>query len=405
MKRNLFSKFHTRHSSRKKLPSINWVSLICIIALLIMGVLFIRSACAIRTGDVKYLHLQMIYKWIPLGMCLYFGIAKLDYRRWNDWSWVAYLFSLVVLMLVLIPGIGTERMGARRWLFGLQPSEFAKIVVIPMLAFILSRSTIEHGIRKLVIVIIAVMLPAMLIALQPDLGSAIVLMPVMVAMLFVSGCAPKTLMALCLSVVLFASVFVGAIVIPEKLPPEKKERVERITSKVIFPHWKKRILVFAFPEKDPLGAGWNKRQSEIAVGFGGKWGKGYLNGTQNILGFLPHSVSSTDFIYSVIAEETGFAGSLLLMVLFSGLIGSIVFTGILCRDSAGRLMCTGVAALLFTHIFVNVAMTVGIMPITGIPLPLISYGGSFTISTLALLGLVQSISIHGNTPDRSGAKY
>jgi rod shape determining protein RodA len=170
---------------------------------------------------------------------------------------------------------------------------------------------------------------------------------------------------------------------------------------VIYPHWKKRVLTFAFPDRDPLGAGWNKRQSEIAVGSGGLWGKGYLNGTQNVLGFLPRSVSSTDFIFSVIAEETGFVGSLVLLGLYLGVFGAVATTGFLCRDSVGRLVCAGVGTLLFVHVFVNIAMTVGRVPITGLPLPLISYGGSFTISTMAMLGLVQSVAVHGQRPDRS----
>lgn len=401
MKLNPFPNFHKRHHelTAKKFPSINWVMLACTVALLIIGVLFIKSACAIRTDSVRYLYLQMIYKWIPAGMVAHFVIAKIDYRRWIDWVWIVYAAAIFALVLVLIPGIGTEQLGARRWLFGLQPSEFAKLIVIPTMVFFVARSNIENGAAKLWVTILVAAVPAVLIMLQPDLGSAIVLVPTALGILFVAGCAPRMLTALVLSAVIFASVFVGAILLPERLPEAKRERVERVTDKVIFPHWKKRILVFAHPERDPLGAGWNKRQSEIAVGSGGTWGKGYLKGTQNILGFLPRAVASTDFIYSVIAEETGFAGSLVLLCLFGGLLGSIAFTGIFCRDAAGRLVCTGVAVLLFTHIFVNVAMTIGKMPITGIPLPLISYGGSFTISTLALLGLVQSVAIHGNTPE------
>ncbi len=238
----------------------------------------------------------------------------------------------------------------------------------------------------------------MLAALQPDLGTALVLVPIAVTMVFVAGCAPRTLATLCVAGLLFVAAFMAAALLPEKLPPGPREKVEAVVDNVMFPHWQKRIEVFVYPDRDPLGAGWNKRQSEIAVGSGGRWGKGYLNGTQNILGFLPPAVSSTDFIYSVIAEETGFNGSVILIVLYGVLLGGIVATGLICRDTTGRLICTGVAALLFTHVFVNLAMTIGKMPITGIPLPLISYGGSFTISTMALLGLVQSVAIHGNKP-------
>jgi len=392
------SKLKHNPFAARKMPPINWVLAVCMVLLLVVGVLFIRSACATRTGDVRYLHLRMINHWIPIGIAVHVLVATANYRKWNDWAWVFYVLALLALVLVMIPGIGTERMGARRWLFGFQPSEFAKFVTVPMLAFVLVGSTIRHGPRKFFLAILVAAVPALMITMQPDLGTALSLVPTVLAMAYVSGCAPRTLMALCLSGLILAGVFVGAVLLPEKLPSERKAKVERIVDKVVCPHWKKRILVFAYPDRDPLGAGWNKRQSEIAVGSGGKNGKGYLKGTQNILGFLPRAVSSTDFIYSVIAEETGFIGSMILLVLFGGLLGSIVVTGILCRDGTGRLICAGVAALLFTHIFVNVAMTIGKMPITGIPLPLISYGGSFTISTLAMLGLVQSVAIHGRKP-------
>lgn len=382
----------------RKLPPLNWVVLGSMLLLLVVGVVFIRSASATRTGSVRYLHLRMLFQWIPIGLVIHAVVARANYRKWSDWSWLFYVLGLFLLLLVLIPGVGTERMGARRWLFGFQPSEFMKFSTVPMLAFLLSGSTLRRGPVKLLIAILVAALPAVLITLQPDLGTALPLVPAVLAMAFVSGCAPRTLTAIALAGLLLAGSFFGAVLLPEKLPPEPRARVEQVVDRVIFPHWKRRILVFAHPDRDPLGAGWNKRQSEIAVGSGGLHGKGYLKGTQNILGFLPRAVSSTDFIYSVIAEETGFVGSLILLGLFAALFGGIVVTGFRCRDGTGRLICTGVAAMLFTHTFVNVAMTIGRMPITGIPLPLVSYGGSFTLSTLALLGLVQSIAIHGRKP-------
>ena len=397
--KNPFPTLRGNTLSMRSIPSVNWVLLLCMVLLLVVGVMFIRSACATRTGEVRYLHLRMIYKWIPLGLAAHILVAKADYRKWNDWAWVIYVMALISLVLVMIPGIGTERMGARRWLFGFQPSEFAKFTAIPMIAFIFSGSNMTHGFKKLAVGIIAAALPTVMIALQPDLGTSLALVPTVLAMAYVAGCAQKTLFAMILSGLLLGGVFFAAALLPERLPPERRAKVENIVDKVMFPHWKKRILVFAYPDRDPLGAGWNKRQSEIAVGSGGRWGKGYLKGAQNILGYLPRAVSSTDFIYSVIAEETGFNGSVILLFLFGGLLGSIVATGILCRDSTGRLICAGVSALLFTHIFVNVAMTIGKVPITGIPLPLVSYGGSFTISIMAMLGLVQSVAIHGGKPD------
>jgi len=384
------------------LASVNWVLVACMLLLLVIGVFYINSANAVRSGAVRWQHVQQYQRWIPLGLFLHIVVARLPYRRLADWSILPYLATLALLVAVL--AFGTARFGARRWLFGFQPSEFAKFAAIPALAFVLTRTTIVRGWVRLLAASVVALVPTILIAAQPDLGTAIVLVSVTAVMLFVSGCAPRTLTVLATTSVLGAGLFLGVILGPELIPmsPQTHDRIERVTDKFIRPHWRKRVISFAFPDRDPLGAGWNKRQSEIAVGSGGAWGKGYLNGTQNILGFLPQSVSSTDFIFSVIAEEAGYyGGSLLLLLLYAGLLGAIGTTAFLCRDSTGRLVCVGVGTLLFTHIFVNIAMTVGRVPITGLPLPLISYGGSFTISTMAMLGLVQSVAIHGRRPEHS----
>jgi len=396
----------SRHSLSRFLRPylrINLLLLLCMVLLLCVGIAFINSACATREGHLRWLHLQQLTQWVPVGLVIHLAIARMPYRRLVDWSVLPYVMTLCLLVLVLIPGIGTQTSGARRWLFGFQPSEFAKFALLPAIAFILAGCTLERGGSRLTATLVAAVIPTVLIALQPDLGTAIVIVPATAAMLFVSGCAPRALFAMALSGILAATVFLGLILGPEMLPLSDgtRERIERVSDRVIYPHWKKRVITFAFPDRDPLGAGWNKRQSEIAVGSGGRTGKGYLNGTQNILGFLPQSVSSTDFIFSVIAEATGFLGSVVLLVLYAGLFGAIAYAGIRCRDSCGRLLCAGVGTLLFVHVFVNIAMTVGRMPITGLPLPLVSYGGSFTISTMAMLGLVQSVAIHGRHTEHS----
>ena len=353
---------------------VNWPMVLCAAALLAVGVLFIRSACSVRVGRAHELWRQMLWPWIPLGVAAHLVVAAVDYRRWTEWAWAIYLFALVLLVLVLIPGIGTtSNMGARRWLFGrFQPSEGAKFALVAALAFVLGGGMALGERAKLWLSLGLAAVPAALILLEPDLGTTLPFVAAALAMVFVAGCAKRTLLALVLAAALGASAFLGAILLPEKLPPERRA--------------------------DLQGAGWNAWQSKIAVGSGGERGKGYMKGTQNALGYLPVSVSSSDFIFSVIAEETGFRGSAAVLGLFALLLASVAWTGLRCRDEAGRLVCTGVGAILFTHVFVNVAMTIGVMPITGIPLPLVSYGGTFAISTLALLGLVQSVSLHGEKP-------
>ena len=374
---------------------IDWLLVASAAGLLVYGVLFVRSACAVRTGPVQLLWFKMLTRWIPLGVAAHVFLAATDWRKWVDFSLAPWLCATALLVLVLLPGLGsTSNMGARRWLFGaFQPAEAAKIAVVPAVAFVLSRLDLKSGPAKLFLALAAAGVPGVLVLLEPDLGTALTFAAAALAMAFVAGVAPRTLAALAAAAVLAASVFLGAILLPEKLPPERRERVERVVDKFVFGHWKDRILVFVHPERDPLGAGWNRRQSEIAVGSGGGRGKGYGRGTQNALGYLPASVSSSDFIFSVIAEETGFAGCALLMALFAVLLGRVVWIGLWCRDEAGRLVCTGVAAILFVHVFVNVGMTIGLVPVTGIPLPLVSYGGTFTVSTLALLGLVHSVRL------------
>ncbi len=391
-----------RATARWRPPRLDWTGLLCAAALLVVGVLFVRSACSIRTGAVRLLWKKTLLRWIPLGMLAGIALARRDYRKWTDLSWVAYPVSLLLLSLVLLPGFGeTQGMGARRWLFGFfQPAEAAKVVLVPTLAFVLAGSNIPSERGRFWAALALAAAPAALIVAEPDLGTAMPVVAAAAAMIFVSGVEKRTFLALCLTAALAASAVAAAILLPEKLPPEKRAKVEAVTDRFLFGHWKDRVLVFAHPERDPLGAGWNRRQSEIAVGSGGERGKGYMKGTQNILGYLPASVSSSDFIFSVIAEETGFAGSAALLLLYAGLFGGIAVTGLRARDETGRLICTGVLAMLAVHVFVNIGMTIGVTPVTGIPLPLVSYGGTFTISTLALLGMTQSVAIHGRGAGR-----
>ncbi|NKB23907.1 MAG: rod shape-determining protein RodA [Kiritimatiellae bacterium] len=358
----------------QRIQKMDWLMGLAMIVLCIMGVLFIYSA----SYQSESLPVSMDYKkqmiWVFLGLTCYLFFTVFDYVRLSQYAYSLYGASLALLMLVL--WVGAEINGATRWLnvFGLyvQPSELCKLSVVIVLAQFLGRpgrnlSDFKNIFQPLLLVGV----PLFLIYKEPDLGTALVLIPILLGMLYVAGVPVKILAFLVLAGLMlspFAWFGLGE-------------------------YQQNRIIVLFDEGRDPLGAAWNKIQSEIAVGSGGLTGKGFLKGTQNILGFLPRTVAPTDFIYSVIAEELGFIGSLLLLTLFSALCIAGMRAALQARDKFGVLLVVGFMTMLFTHVFVNIAMTIGLLPITGLPLPLISYGGSFMVSTMAALGMVQSVYV------------
>jgi rod shape determining protein RodA len=312
--------------------------------------------------------------WVLAGLFIFFGVTLMDYRKIATNAWWIYAVCLILLVMVLFMGVKVY--GAYRWLnlFGIkiQPSEFAKIGTLLVLTRYLglpSRDMAEFKTFYTVLILCAI--PFVLVLEQPDLGTALMLVPLALSLLFVGG-VPIRYMGILLGIGLLMAP-AGWFVLDE--------------------YQQERIHVFLDPGRDPLGAGWNKIQSEIAVGSGGLSGKGYLMGTQNILGFLPRTVAPTDFIFSVIAEESGFVGSALLLGLYAVVLSCSIRAAIRAVDKVGQLLAAGVATMFFCHLFVNIAMTVGLAPITGLPLPLISYGGSFMICTMTALGLVQSVYV------------
>ncbi|MBI5380791.1 MAG: rod shape-determining protein RodA [Opitutae bacterium] len=375
------------------------------IGLATFGVCFIYSAQLSNHGTdwIK----QLVF--ITVGGMLYLTVAFVDYRFWLSIAHWFYVICIGSLVLVLIPGVGDAQFGAQRWLdfgvFKVQPSEIAKVTVLLIVASILIRSeigTIRQSLGVLGKLALAVGLPVFLILLQPDLKSAIVLPPVVFAMLYVSKLSTRFFLAALGAFLLIVSVVMWDVWRYASFM--EAQRLSFFTDKGSYePHsWlpylhdyqRNRILSFVAPEViDPAGTGdsWNLRQSLISVGSGGLYGKGWTEGTQAQLGYLPRSVAHNDFIFSVIAEEKGFLGSLTVLLLF----GIVLFNGVriasLARDRLGTLIAIGVTVLFAVHIFVNIAMTIGLVPITGIPLPFISYGGSFVLSCCLLQGLVQSV--------------
>jgi rod shape determining protein RodA len=375
---------------------------ICMVGLSLFGVVFIYSAQLARGGGQW--HQQLVY--LGLGAVIYLATSLMDYRIWLRYAHWVYVAGIILLVAVLIPGIGTTHgMGARRWIdigVAFQPSEFAKVAVLFATASILTGSrlgTVKDSLQVLLKLALAVGIPMLLIVAEPDLGSALVIAPMVFAMLFASNLSLRFfggalgVFALIIGVVAL-DVWRYSNYMEENNLSFTRDRgaYEKHSFLPLKDYQRNRVLAFALPDKvDPTGIGWNSRQSLISVGSGGLTGKGWTEGTQAKLGYLPPAVAHNDFIFSVIAEEKGFLGSITVV----GLFGVVLWNGLriagLARDRFGALLALGVTVLMAVHVFVNIAMTIGLVPVKGIPLPFISYGGTFVLSCCLLQGLVQSV--------------
>lgn len=352
----------------------DWLAWGAVAALLGTGLAFIYSASwrGDETGIVGAWFPKQI-QWAAIGTVAGMALALVDYRLWIRHAWWIFAVALALLGAVLV--FGTRVYGASRWIgvagIPVQPSEFAKIALVVLLARLLGDPALppqSFGLMATGLTLTA--LPFALILVEPDLGTAMVLVPVALAMLFAAGMKWRWF---------FGLAGLGAAAAP------------LAWWLVLGDYQKERVLTFLDPSRDPLNSGWNAMQSAIAVGSGGMTGKGFLNGTQNVLGFLPRTVSPSDFIFPVLAEETGFVGASLLLLAFATLLLCWLRTAATAGDAEGSLLATGMAALLFAHVFINIGMTIGLLPITGLPLPYVSSGGSFMLSMMAAAGLVQSV--------------
>lgn len=371
----------------------------------IAGVFFIWSAQAYTGGGLW--RMQII--WIILGAGVYAFVSRLNYKILLEKAHWIYLLAVFLLLLVESP-LGVEIYGSRRWIdlffFNLQPSEVAKIAVLIMVSGLLARSRIG-SLRESVGVLFKVGLvagiPMFLIFLQPDLGSTLVFPPLVFALLYVSKLSDRffyvsfALFAVLLSVVAFDCYRyyqhtyvepVGQDVVAEDVA------YQELSILPMKDYQRDRILSFVVPDLvDPRGIGdsWNVNQSRISIGSGGLLGKGWGNGTQALLGYLPPAVAHNDFIFAVLAEEKGFLGGMLALVLYGVIILNGFRIAALARDRFGMLLAVGVSVLLLVHVFINVGMTMGLTPVTGLPLPFMTYGGSFFLSCCVLQGLIQSV--------------
>ena len=381
---------------KAKLARLNWLVLSATVALVTVGTVVVYSAGNAR-AEAFFHGLWISHLTTALiGLAICMVLAFTDYRKLLAFVSVpAYVAAIVMLVAVLI--VGTDRFGGRRWLFFFQPSEISKLCVILFLAAVAPRL---KGFRGFCIAAVAIGFPLLLILLEPDLGTALTLVPACVVMLFVARVWRMGLVVTAGVGMLAAVAVLGVVGVVER-PGVTSERRERIMEYVpLKPHQVKRIRTFLYPDEDRTGAGYTLRQAKIAIGSGGFSGKGIGKGEANQLRYLPPAISINDFIFCVYAEETGFVGSVVLLGLFALLLVPSGWIAYRCNDAGGRLLAIGIPTLVFAHVFVNIGMSVGLVPITGVPLPFISSGRTFLVTVMAGLGLIQSVSVHGKESTR-----
>jgi rod shape determining protein RodA len=361
---------------RRPLRHIDPVLIVTAVALSMIGILMVYSAThqsllAQGLDPAVYLKKQVVF--LGLGAVAAIVASSFDYRFLKVYAGILYVASLVLLVLVRTP-LGTTVKGSQRWfqLFGFQfaPSEVAKVALIVMLAAFISElrssdRTLEDVFRATAIAAV----PGLLVFLQPDLGTSIVLAAILLGVLIVAGARVRHLAVLAVTALL---LMFGAF----QLHVVQDYQISRLTG-------------WLDAEGDASGAGYNKLQSEIAIGSGGLTGRGYLKGPQTNLDFVPEQ--HTDFIFTVVGEEFGFVGSTAVLVLFGVLIWRAFRIALLSKDPFGTYVAAGIGSMFALQMFVNVGMTLGIMPITGIPLPFVSYGGSSLVTNAVAVGMLLNI--------------
>ena len=373
----------------------NWISFLSMLLLIGVGTACIWSAGHAREVQFHGMWLNALWS-AAFGLVLYFVLAVLDYRRVLAWiSAPTYVVALILLVAVLF--LGKDIYGGRRWLWFFQPSEISKLCILVMFAQVFGSVTAPDWIRGVKGLLLGGALfgvPALLILKEPDLGTTLALVPAVLVMLLAAGVWRRGLAVLLVIGGLLAAALLCAVQEAERpgMPAERRERILRYVP--LKPHQLKRVKTFLYAEADPYGAGYNLLQSKIAIGSGGMHGKGLGKAETNRLQYLPPSVSMNDFIFCVYAEEMGYVGSVGLLALFGALCLSGLWTAWVATDARGRLFAVGFSTLIFAHVYINIGMSIGLVPITGLPLPFISSGRTFLLTVMAGFGLMQSVSIH-----------
>jgi len=350
--------------------------LLVVFLIFIIGMLTIYSATQAKNLPFAEGFMMKQAMWMSIAVLFMLITLVISYQRFIDISYIIYAINVLLLIFVLI--LGKARLGAQRWFsigaFAFQPSEFIKLSLILVLSgYIGSHKDTMDRAGNMIIPMILLGIPFVFVLLQPDLGTALLLLPIFFSMLVVGGANLKYISGMIIAGLGAAPVFWH----------------------FLRGYQKQRLLVFIDPNIDPLGAGYTIIQSKIAAGSGGLVGKGWLNGTQNQLNFLPER--HTDFIFSVIGEEFGFIGASALILLYFVLVNKAFTISNTTSDMYGKCIATGVGVLLAMQVIINVGMTIGLMPVVGIPLPLVSYGGSSLLSTMISVGLLLNVGMRRST--------
>lgn len=365
----------------QKLSELNLVIVVVVIMIAGIGFALLYSVAG---GAVDPWAKKQIIRFV-IGMVGMVVIALVDIRVWMFLAYPIYFFSLVLLVIVSV--MGQTGMGATRWInlgfMNFQPSELMKIALILALAryyhCLAKEETGQYG--RLIMPVLLIVAPVVLVLLQPDLGTALLIIAGGAAVLFCGG----------------VRLWLFVVGIMAALP------VAFGAWKFMKPYQQNRVLTFLNPERDPLGAGYHSIQAKIAVGSGGVYGKGFIQGSQSQLNFLPEK--HTDFIFTVLAEEFGLMGGLGLLGLYMILLAYALITSLSVRSQFGRLLSLGIAVTFFLYMFINMAMNLGMVPVVGVPLPLVSYGGSAMLTLLVGIGFVLCVAIHRDTTISRGGAF
>lgn len=368
----------------RKLLAMNWLMVAMLLGLCLYGIYAIYSATWMRPPESALAdswHKQTT--WLGIGMVVFF-VTSLIHYRWVLWGAIpAYVLGIGALIYTKFKGV--ERFGAKSWIefhgFNLQTSQVALVGGILMLAVLLVFTRKIHPVLRIAASGALVSVPLLLILVQPDLGSVIIWVPMILAMLFVGGIPKRYLLAMLL---------MGLALLPLVINFGLKD------------HQRARLTTFIDPDYDPLGISWNINRSLEAIGSGGWTGKGFkAPDTLNEMGMIGKEIAHNDFIFAVLGEQHGFLGGVGLLAAFATLILLCLYIAFTAADLLGALLATGFTAVVFAHVFQNIGMTIAITPITGVPLPFISYGGTFLVVMLFGMGIIQSVGVHRNETVRN----